>query len=349
MPYRMQTTKHILGIESSCDETAVALVRSDGTVLGEALMTQIEDHQPYGGVVPEIAARQHMLHVEPLMRRVLERTRLSLKEVDAIAVTAGPGLIGGVIVGVMMAKAVASVLRVPIYAINHLEGHALSVRIKDNVAFPYLLFLMSGGHCQIMVVHDVGNYELLGATLDDAIGEAFDKTAKMLGLGYPGGREIERLATHGDPHRFAFPHPYVQRAGCDMSFSGLKTAVRTQILALDNAGGLSAQDKADVAASVQHTLCAIILNRMERALALCAMRHIPLTAFVVAGGVAANSRIRAGLQQLSERTSIPFVAPPLHLCTDNATMIAWAGLERIRKGYAPSGLDFEPRARWSLA
>ncbi|TAE31549.1 MAG: tRNA (adenosine(37)-N6)-threonylcarbamoyltransferase complex transferase subunit TsaD [Candidatus Kapaibacterium sp.] len=344
----MHDIQHILGIESSCDETAVALVRTDGIVLGEALMTQFEDHLPYGGVVPEIAARQHMLHVEPLIRDVLERTQCSLQDVDAVAVTAGPGLIGGVIVGVMMAKAVATVLRVPIYAINHLEAHALSVRIHDSVAFPYLLFLMSGGHCQIMVVHDVGSYELFGATLDDAIGEAFDKTAKMLGLGYPGGREIERLAKDGDPHRFAFPLPYIHRAGCDMSFSGLKTAVRTQIIALDQAGGLSAQDKADIAASVQHSLCTIILNRMDRALALCKERAIPVRAFVVAGGVAANGAIRQGLQHLSERASLPFVAPPMHLCTDNATMIAWAGLERIRRGIAPSNLDFEPKARWSL-
>jgi N6-L-threonylcarbamoyladenine synthase len=338
----------ILGIESSCDETAVAIVGTDGTIHAESILSQIADHSPYGGVVPEIAARQHILHLETLITQTLAQAKMTLQEVEAIAVTAGPGLIGGVIVGVMTAKALAAVLERPIYAINHLEGHALSVRLTHSVSFPYLLFLMSGGHCQIMRVHGVGKYELIGQTLDDAIGEAFDKTAKMMGLGFPGGVHVEACAKAGNAARFAFPRPYLDRAGCDMSFSGLKTAVRTTLLALQAEGGVSAEDKADVAASLQAAIADIVENRLRRALLLCTERGAGVSAMVIAGGVAANNVIRARLIAVSEETGIPFVAPPPALCTDNAAMIAWAAAERINAGFPADELTFEPRARWLL-
>ncbi len=339
-----------LGIESSCDETAVAIVDTDGTIHGQALLSQVKDHLPYGGVVPEIAARQHVLHIEPLLRQLLEETGHALHDMDAIAVTAGPGLIGGVIVGVMTAKALAAVHHLPLYAINHLEGHALSVRLAEPVAFPYLLFLMSGGHCQIMTVHGVGHYTLLGHTLDDAIGEAFDKTAKMMGLGYPGGPAIETHAKQGYPQRFDFPRPYLDRPGCNMSFSGLKTAVRTTLLELDQSEtGVTEQDKSDIAASLQHTLSAIVCDRLDRAATHCRQQHIPITAMVIAGGVAANQTIRTQLEQVAAAHDLPFIAPPPELCTDNAAMIAWAGAERINAGFLPDSLEAEPRARWPLA
>ncbi len=339
----------ILGIESSCDETAVAIVGTDGVIHAEAILSQIDDHRPYGGVVPEIAARQHIIHLEPLMEQVLHASGMRLADMDAIAVTAGPGLIGGVIVGVMAAKAMAAVLGKPIYAINHLEGHALSVRLKAPVAFPYLLFLMSGGHCQIMIVHAVGDYEILGRTLDDAIGEAFDKCAKMMGLGFPGGIHVEAAARIGDDARFSFPRPYLDRPGCDMSFSGLKTAVRTALLELDAQGRVSEQDKADVSASLQTAIADIVEQRLKRALDSCRDRAIAPSAFVIAGGVAANGAIRHRLLQVSAETGVRFAAPPPALCTDNAAMIAWAAAERFNAGFPPQDLAFEPRARWLLS
>lgn len=339
----------ILGIESSCDETAAAIVGMDGTIHAQALLSQVESHAPYGGVVPEIAARQHIQHIEPLIEETLRRSQLSLGDIDALAVTAGPGLIGGVIVGVMTAKAIALVQNIPLYAINHLEGHALSVRLSEGVAFPYLLFLMSGGHCQLLLVHGVGRYELLGRTLDDAIGEAFDKTAKMMGLGYPGGPAIQRYAERGNPQAHTFPRPYLDRPGCDMSFSGLKTAVRTRLLALETAHGrVSEQDKADIAASLQETLAAIVADRLDKAAALCRERGIALRGMVIAGGVAANTLIRQRLQETARAHDCPFIAPPVSLCTDNAAMIAWAAIERIREGIPPDSLTVEPRARWPL-
>ena len=345
----MKSSELILGFESSCDETAVAVVGTDGIIHSEAILSQIEDHSPYGGVVPEIAARQHILHIERLTQQVLREAGKGLIDIDAIAVTAGPGLIGGVIVGVMTAKAIAAVIKKPVYAINHLEGHALSVRLSDSIPFPYLLFLMSGGHCQIMVVHAVGSYEMLGQTLDDAIGEAFDKTAKMMGLGFPGGAHVEASARNGNAARFTFPRPYLDRAGCDMSFSGLKTAVRTTLIELAAAGNVNEQDKADVSASLQAAIAAIVEHRLRRAITVCKERNIPISAMVIAGGVAANQVIRSRLLNVSRETAVRFVAPPSALCTDNAAMIAWAAAERITAGLQPDDVNFEPRARWPLS
>lgn len=341
------TSTLILGIESSCDETALALVRTDGELVGQTLFSQIDDHAPYGGVVPEIAARAHIEHIEPLAMQLLNETNVTFDDIDVIAATAGPGLIGGVIVGLMMGKSLAYATKKPFYGINHLEGHVLSPRLGTNTAFPYVLFLMSGGHCQLILVRGVGDYEILGRTLDDAIGEAFDKSAKMMGLGYPGGPMIEAYAKKGDATRFQFPRPYLNRRGCDMSFSGLKTAVRTCLLELDKTK-VTEQDKADVAACLQEALSDIVQQRLGRAAKQCMERGITPSALVVAGGVAANTAIRARIHALSLELDIPFVAPPLHLCTDNAAMIAWAAAERVNHGIAPDGLNIEPKARWSL-
>lgn len=338
----------VLGIESSCDETAVALVRGDGTILSQALQSQTEAHQAYGGVVPEIAARQHMLHIEDLLKQALHEANITIPQVDAIAATAGPGLIGGVIVGLMTAKALASVHQKPLYAINHLEGHALTARLSDRVVFPYLLLLVSGGHCQVLAVEGVGQYRKLGATRDDALGEAFDKIAKMMGLPYPGGPQIERLALKGDGTRFCFPLPMVGEAHGDFSFSGLKTAVRRKILALAENGELDAQAKADIASSFQHSVAAILCDRLGVSLRAFTSHYGEGHALVLAGGVAANLYLRGQLTTLAEAHGMALVAPPLALCTDNAAMIAWAGLERLAL-YPPDGLEALPRARWPLS
>lgn len=338
----------VLGIESSCDETAVALVRGDRTILSQALRSQTEAHQAYGGVVPEIAARQHMLHIEAMLSEALSQAEMSVAQVDAIAATAGPGLIGGVIVGLMTAKALASVHGKPLYAINHLEGHALTARLSHAVAFPYLLLLVSGGHCQIIAVEDVGAYRKLGATRDDALGEAFDKTAKMMGLPFPGGPQVEILAREGDTKRFAFPLPMVGEPHGDFSFSGLKTAVRRQVIALGESGALDRQAKADVAASFQHSVARILQDRLQFALRHFVSEYGGGHALVVAGGVAANLFLREKLAELAASHGMPLVAPPLGLCTDNAAMIAWAGLERLHR-FPADGLEVIPRARWPLA
>ena len=338
----------VLGIESSCDETAVALVRGDRVILAQALQSQTEAHQAYGGVVPEIAARQHMMHIEHLLAEALEQAGMGIGEVDAIAATAGPGLIGGVIVGLMTAKALASVHGKPLYGINHLEGHALTARLSDGVAFPYLLLLVSGGHCQVLVVEEVGQYRKLGATRDDALGEAFDKTAKMMGLPFPGGPQVEKLARLGNPQRFRFPLPMVGEAHGDFSFSGLKTAVRRQVVALGEAGELDEQAKADIAASFQRSVAEILQERLQVSIRQFIEAHGEGHALVVAGGVAANLYLRDVLRQVAERHGMTMVAPPLALCTDNAAMIAWAGLERLHR-FPPDALDIIPRARWPLA
>jgi N6-L-threonylcarbamoyladenine synthase len=339
----------ILGIETSCDETAVAVVGADKTIHAHVIYSQIAQHQPYGGVVPEIAARNHALHLDGLITECMQQAGMRLRDMDAIAVTHGPGLIGGVIVGVMTAKALACALDTPLYGINHLEGHALTVRLTHDVAFPYLLFLMSGGHCQLLHVAGVGRYTLLGQTLDDAIGEAFDKTAKMMGLPYPGGPQIEVLARSGNAARFVLPKPYMDKDGCDMSFSGLKTAVRTLLLELDGQqGGITPQDKADMAASLQATLATIVAHKLHKAAEICHMRAMPFTAMVVAGGVAANVALRTALTIVAEAHHVPFIAPPIGLCTDNAAMIAWAGAEHIAAGLPASPLTLEPYARLPL-
>jgi N6-L-threonylcarbamoyladenine synthase len=344
----MDKPKIILGIETSCDETAVAIVDTHKNIRAQAIYSQIAEHSAYGGVVPEIAARSHAILLDEMINRCLRDAKLTLKEIDAIAVTQGPGLIGGVIVGVMTAKAIACALNKPLYGINHLEGHALTVRLCDDVKFPYLLFLMSGGHCQILLVEVLGRYHLIGQTLDDAIGEAFDKSAKMMGLPYPGGVHIEKIAKDGDAMRFNLPRPYLDRDGCNMSFSGLKTAVRTILLELDAAGGVSAQDKADMAASLQATIAEIVANRTLKAAIICRERGFDFNAIVVAGGVAANIAIRDRLVAVAEDLGKPFIAPPIKLCTDNAAMIAWAAAEHILQGIAPSDLRLEPKARMPL-
>lgn len=334
----------ILGIETSCDETAAALVDDTRTIRAESVLSQTELHTPFGGIVPEIAARAHLEHLDGLIARTMQQAGASFTDLDGVAATAGPGLIGGVIVGVMTGKALALAGNKPFLAINHLEGHALSARLSHDVAFPYLLLLVSGGHCQLLIVEGVGKYRRLGTTIDDAAGEAFDKTAKLLELGYPGGPAIERAARSGDPARFAFPRPLKGRPGCDFSFAGLKTAVRQ---AVENAGELSAKMVADMAASFQQAVADSLADRTGRALEMFKERHPDSKTLVVAGGVAANTLLRQRLTALATGYGLELVAPPLKLCTDNAAMIAWAGVERLRLGLT-DGLDFSPRPRWPL-
>ena len=340
----------VLGIETSCDETACAVVTDAAEpsrrIVSHSLFSQMREHAPYGGVVPEIASRAHIEHLDGLVTDALAEAGLELADLDAIAATAGPGLIGGVMVGLMTAKALAYASKKPLIAVNHLEGHALSVRISDDVPFPYLLLLVSGGHCQFLVVKGVGRYQRLGTTIDDAAGEAFDKTAKLLGLGYPGGPAIEQIAKQGDAARFNLPLPLKGKPGCDFSFSGLKTAVR---LALESCGpSPTEQDKADLAASFQRTVMAVILDRAKNAIALFDAAHGAADKhFVVAGGVAANKALREGLVNLAVDHGMRFTAPPMKLCTDNGAMIAWAGLERFRLGLVDD-LEAPARARWPL-
>ncbi len=337
----------VLGIETSCDETAAAVVDDARTVRANVVHSQLEDHRPYGGVVPEIAARAHLDILDGVVRRALQDAKVAPNELDGIAATAGPGLIGGVIVGVMTAKGMAAAAGKPFIAVNHLEGHALTARLTDDVAFPYLLLLVSGGHCQLLSVEGPGRYAPLGTTVDDAIGEAFDKTAKMMGLGFPGGPAVEAAARKGDAGRFDLPRPMKGRPGCDFSFSGLKTAVRHALLALPD-GPVSDRDRSDLAASFQAAVADVIIDRCANAIAAFAETHPDGRTLVVSGGVAANLALREALTGLCALTGFRFVAPPPALCTDNGAMIAWAGIERLRLGIA-DGLDFAPRPRWPLA
>ncbi|MFM9890332.1 MAG: tRNA (adenosine(37)-N6)-threonylcarbamoyltransferase complex transferase subunit TsaD [Rickettsiales bacterium] len=344
-PLTIHHPRIVLGIESSCDETAVALVREDGAILAQALATQQSEHAPYGGVVPEIAARAHLAQIDRLYVQALAGANITLAQVDAIAVTAGPGLIGGVIVGVMFAKALAAAAQKPLIAVNHLEGHALTVRLTHQLKFPYYLLLISGGHCQQLVVRGVGDYVRLGGTKDDALGEAFDKCAKMLGLPYPGGPALERAALKGNPKAYPLPRPLMGTENCDFSFSGLKTAVRLTIeKEVVRAGELTPEIVHDVAASFQLAVIDVLADRVSRGLAQCPPG---ITALAVAGGVAANQALRAGLESLATEFGVPLVVAPPALCTDNAAMIAWAGVERFRLG-ARDALNIEPRARWPL-
>ena len=336
----------VLGIETSCDETAAAVV-SDAPpfIRSNIVFSQLAEHQPYGGIVPEIAARAHLSHLDPVIARALAEAGVGFGDLAAIAATGGPGLIGGVIVGVTEAKAIALGRGLPFVAVNHLEGHALSARLVADVEFPFLLLLVSGGHCQLAIVEGVGRYRRLGTTIDDAAGEAFDKGAKLLGLGYPGGPAIERAAAKGEPGRMPLPRPMVGRDGCDFSFSGLKTALR---LAVEKrAGNLSPRDQADFAASFQESIVASLADRTEQAVALFLERYPAGKTLVVAGGVAANTALRQRLTKLAAVSALGFVAPPPALCTDNGAMIAWAGLERLKAGLV-DGLDFAPRPRWPL-
>ena len=337
----------VLGIETSCDETAAAIVGDDRTIVSNVVLSQLDDHRPFGGVVPEIAARAHLEHLDAIIARACDEAGASLDDIDGIAATGGPGLIGGVIVGVMTAKAIAAARGLPFVAVNHLAAHALTARLTDDVAFPYLLLLISGGHCQLLIVEDVDQFVLLGTTMDDAIGEAFDKTAKLLGLGFPGGPAVEAAAQNGDAGRFHLPRPLKGRAGCDFSFSGLKTAVRQA--AIDLGHDPTEQDAANLAAGFQAAVADVVADRCQQALDRFAERHpVTLPVLVAAGGVAANQTLRAALTDVSEAQGATMVAPPPALCTDNAAMVAWAGIERLRMG-ATDSLDFRPRPRWPLA
>jgi N6-L-threonylcarbamoyladenine synthase len=336
----------VLGIESSCDETAAAVLAADGTILAERVFSQVADHAAFGGVVPEIAARAHILRLGPMVAEVMREAGVEFSALGAIAATAGPGLIGGLLVGTGFAKGAALAAGVPYLAINHLEAHALTARLPglfgEEVTFPYLLLLASGGHCQCVAVDGVGDYRRLGTTLDDAAGEAFDKSAKLLGLPYPGGPALEALAQEGAPERCALPRPMLGRAGCDFSFSGLKTAV-AQLVAARGDGALPRGVAADIAAGFQAAVADIFVDRMSHALDMCP----EATALVVAGGVAANQTIRARLIEVAAAAGKRFLAPPLRLCTDNAVMVAWAGIERLRLGMV-TGLDAACRPRWPL-
>jgi N6-L-threonylcarbamoyladenine synthase len=336
----------VLGIETSCDETAAAVVAADRTVLAERLLSQLAEHAPYGGVVPEIAARAHLSHLDRLVAETMAAAQVSFRDLAGVAATGGPGLIGGVMVGVMTAKAIAAVHRLPFLAINHLEGHALSPRLTHDVAFPYLLLLVSGGHCQLLAVEGVGRYVRLGATVDDAAGEAFDKVAKMLGLGYPGGPAVERAAAAGAPGRHRLPRPMKGRAGADFSFAGLKTAVRQAVAQIPE-GQLTEKDKADLCRDFQDAVAEIVSDRTKNAIARFRREWPEGRALVVAGGVAANAVLRRVLAEAAADAGLEFVAPPLRYCTDNAAMIAWAGLERLALGQRDA-LDFAPRPRWPL-
>jgi N6-L-threonylcarbamoyladenine synthase len=340
----------VLGIETSCDETAAAVVSGDGEILANEVLSQIEDHRPFGGIVPEVAARAHLVAIDAIIRRAMDGAGVGFADLSAIAASGGPGLIGGLMVGVMTAKAISQVAAIPFIAVNHLEGHALTVRLasKDggSVDFPYLLLLVSGGHCQLLAVKGVGDYRRLGTTIDDAVGEAFDKAAKMLGLGYPGGPLLEAAAEGGDGARFKLPRPMKGRPGCDFSFSGLKTALRRAILDLPG-GALSAADVSDLAASFQDAVADVLVDRTRNALTLFADSFPGPATVVVAGGVAANRAIRARLAELAAGEGARLIAPPLALCTDNGAMIAWTGVERLKLGLT-NGLDFAPRPRWPL-
>jgi N6-L-threonylcarbamoyladenine synthase len=338
----------ILGIETTCDETAAAVVERTedgaGRILSNIVLSQIDEHAAFGGVVPEIAARAHVEALDSIIARAMREAQVSFKSLDGVAAAAGPGLIGGVIVGLTTAKAIALVNDKPLIAVNHLEAHALTARLTDATPFPYCLFLASGGHTQILGVRGVGNYLRLGGTVDDAIGEAFDKTAKLLGLGFPGGPLVEKEAANGDPKRFALPRPMTGRHDANFSLSGLKTALR---LEAQKIAPLSDQDVADLCASFQQAVSDVILDRLRSGLRIFRDRVGEPTALVCAGGVAANQAVRKVLHRVAFEVGIALVAPPPALCTDNGAMIAWAGAERLALGLTDP-LDTAPRARWPL-
>ena len=335
----------VLGIETSCDETAASVVVRNGegvpTILSNVVLSQIEEHSSFGGVVPEIAARSHLTSLDNIIEAAVDDSGVPLTEIQGIGVTAGPGLIGGLMIGLMTAKALSASLNVPYVGINHLEGHALTARLTDNLAFPYMLLLVSGGHTQILRVDGIGQYKRYSSTIDDAAGETFDKTAKLLGLGFPGGPKVERHAVGGDADRFKLPRPLAGKDTLNMSFSGLKTAVRN---AAEQCSPLSKQDVADLCAALQKTVAEVLADRCRRVLELHGQG---VGTLVVAGGVAANSEVRGKLSILASELDIGLVAPPLELCTDNAAMIAWAALERLEQGES-SDLSLAPRSRWPL-
>jgi N6-L-threonylcarbamoyladenine synthase len=338
----------VLGIETTCDETAAAVIErqphGSGRILSNIVHSQIADHAPFGGVVPEIAARAHVDRLDGIIRRAMTEAGVGFEQLSAVAAAAGPGLIGGVIVGLTTAKAIALVHRTPLIAVNHLEAHALTPRLTSTLTFPYCLFLASGGHTQIVAVNGVGSYVRLGTTVDDAMGEAFDKVAKMLGLPYPGGPQVEHAAVLGDPARFAFPRPMLGRADANFSLSGLKTAVRNEVSRLPS---LEPQDINDLCAGFQAAVLESTTDRLKVGLRLFHERFGPPHALVAAGGVAANRAIRSALQDVAARARATLIIPPPALCTDNGAMIAWAGAERLAVGLT-DGMDAAPRARWLL-
>ncbi|MEM1064356.1 MAG: tRNA (adenosine(37)-N6)-threonylcarbamoyltransferase complex transferase subunit TsaD [Pseudomonadota bacterium] len=337
----------LLGLESSCDETAAAIVtraEGEGKILASIVYGQADLHSSFGGVVPEIAARAHTEKLDHCVEAALAEAGVGLSDLGGVAVTAGPGLIGGVLAGVMCAKGIAAGAALPLIGVNHLAGHALTPRLTDGVAYPYLMLLVSGGHCQFLRVEGPDRFTRLGGTIDDSPGEAFDKVARLIGLTQPGGPAIERAAGAGDPARFPLPRPLLDRDGCDMSFSGLKTAVlRARDGLLEAQRGLHGRDQADIAAAFQAAVEAVLAEKSRRALAAAP----GISAFCVAGGVAANMVLRAALEAVSREAGVPFIAPPLALCTDNAAMIAWAGIELMEAGHR-SGFDLAARPRWPL-
>lgn len=342
----------ILGIETSCDETAAAIIGDDRTIHSNIVLSQVKDHAAFGGVVPEVAARAHLDHIDSVIRAAMMDAEIEFSELDGVAATCGPGLIGGVIVGMMAAKSIAAAHDIPFLAVNHLEGHALTARLSDDLDFPYLLLLVSGGHTQILVAEAMGVYKRLGTTLDDAAGECFDKCAKMMGLPFPGGPNLENMALSvSDPaaalERFPLPKPMYRKSGCDFSFSGLKTAVKNHIDALPE-GDVEPQDAADLCYAYQETAAAIMADRCRNAIQHFKLHYNTKTpSLVVAGGVAANMRIRDALETLAQEEGMQLIAPPLKLCSDNAAMIAWAGIERLKAGQNDP-LDFKARPRWPL-
>jgi tRNA N6-adenosine threonylcarbamoyltransferase len=348
----MTDTVTLLGLESSCDDTAAAIVRhtpgQPPEILASVVAGQTELHEAFGGVVPEIAARAHTEKLDLCVEEALAEAGLGLGDLDAIAVTAGPGLIGGVLAGVMLAKGLCAGTGLPLIGVNHLAGHALTPRLTDGAAFPYLMLLVSGGHCQFLLVEGEEDFTRLGGTIDDAPGEAFDKTAKLLGLPQPGGPSVEAEAKTGDAKRFKLPRPLLDRPGCDMSFSGLKTALlreRDRLVTRD--GGLHVQDRADLCASFQAAVTDVLAEKSRRALAEYMALGPARPTFAVAGGVSANMTIRAALETVSTESGAQFLAPPLRLCTDNAAMIAWAGIERFRAGHRDD-MTLQARPRWPL-
>jgi N6-L-threonylcarbamoyladenine synthase len=349
--------KIMMGIETSCDETSVAIVREDREILSHLILSQLKEHAEFGGVVPEIAARAHMDHIDTLIQSALKDAGLDFSDLDGVAATCGPGLIGGVMVGMMAGKTIAATHDIPFFAINHLEGHALTARLTNNIAFPFLVLLVSGGHTQILVAEDVGQYTRLGTTLDDALGECFDKSAKLMGLGYPGGPNVEKMAaqcvsTDEAIKRFPLPTPLKGRSGCDFSFSGLKTAVRNHVEKLPE-GDLDQKDIADLCHSLQITIGDVLKDRCLNAVNDFNHKHnveeksTKRTAFVACGGVAANSHIRSILQGLTQTQNMDFIAPPIKLCSDNGAMIAWVGLEKLKR-HMSDELSIAARPRWPL-
>ena len=345
----MSVVNLCLGIESSCDDTAAAVIADDRTILSSIVYGQTDLHSAFGGVVPEIAARAHAERVDICVAEALKQAGKRLTDMDLIAVTSGPGLIGGVLSGVMCAKGLSAATGIPLLGVNHLAGHALTPRLTDNVAYPYLMLLVSGGHCQFLSVLGPDRFVRLGGTIDDAPGEAFDKTARLLSLGYPGGPAVEQAAKAGNSDRFALPRPLLDRADCDMSFSGLKTALRRAVdLLVQDQGGVGGQDRADLCAGFQMAVADVLAAKTKRACEAFLASQTPATPVIaVAGGVAANKVLRAKLEGVAAGLGFEFLSPPLHLCTDNAAMIAWAGIEQFDVG-ARSDLGLSARPRWPL-